>query len=303
MSASVPGLLLLLLPALPGTVLQEPAPSGEGATQAAPPALAPEALAVWRSFVDAARSPSATEPVHAFELAAHVRTRQGVQTNELEVVYRFLEPHFIRFRLPGDRETGRGPGARGGFWLRDGEEVVQLAGREYTEDRDQVLRMASLARNFLALTDPERIRLERAELLERPDFTLPDAPLRRLARRLTWVRVASPSFALAEAMMDGRQDVVYRVDLGLDRDSHLPALVAIRADDLDGLGPAGMPTPLLIHLEDYRGRSGFVVPHLLLVYEAERLAPAPVFGERPAQEIAVTRVDLRPELTPEDFLP
>ena len=288
---------------------QEERPAGAHAEAAGTPAaLSPEAMERWRSFTRAARSGEELAPVQGFDLQAHARTRQGVQTNELDVRYRFLEPHYIRFRLPRDIETGRGPGQRGGFWLREGDEVVELQGRDYAEDRDQVLRMISLARNFIALTDPERIRLERVELLSGPEFDLLDVRLRRQARKLDWVRVASPSFALAEALARDEAEVVYRVDLGLDRESRLPRLVAIQRDvprgNRETVQAAAEGTgPLLIRLEDFRGANGFVVPHLLFVHAVERIRPRLAFAERPSQEIAVQSVDLRPTWTPEDFLP
>src|SRR6185503_4475747 len=99
---------------------------------------------------------------------ADVLTRQGVQTNEGKVDYRYLAPDCMRFVLPSKNETGRFGPAPEQYWLREGEEVVTLAGREYKEDRRQVDDMIALAKNYVALSNPARITLTKIELMGAP---------------------------------------------------------------------------------------------------------------------------------------
>ena len=129
-------------------------------------------------------------------MKAGILTREGVQTNETEdVEYRYLAPDCVRFRLPSRREVGRSGLAQRDYWLLDGDELVELVGREYEEDRRQIQEMHAVARNFVALSDPGRLRITRLETLADPP---PDvAPrLEPKERKLEWLRVASPDFAL-----------------------------------------------------------------------------------------------------------
>ena len=138
---------------------------------------------------------ASSPPITAFRLEADVLTRQGAQTNETEVDYRYLAPDCIRFLLPNRLETGRfGPG-REDYWLKDKEEIVVLAGRDYVQDRRQVDEMLALARNYVALSDPGRLNLRRLELASAAPKDLP-ASLQAAGKKLTWISVASSDFAL-----------------------------------------------------------------------------------------------------------
>jgi hypothetical protein len=269
---------------------------------------APEAARnAWTGMNAACRTEETADlAITAFSLRADVITRNGVQTNQMKVDYRFLAPHFIRFLLPSGRETGRGPGeGQRGYWLQERGEVIPLIGRESREDRRLVDEMVVVARNFIALSDPARVRLTRLESLPTPPTDLPH-PLQRLAAKLEWIRAASPDFALVSEQVD-RSDTgtsSYLVDLGLDRKTGLPTLALIREEragpSLD-LPPTSRP--MLIHLPAWRLLSGFQVPWLIRVHHLDPTGPRRSFAESPAQEIELRDANLRPDLKPEDFLP
>lgn len=290
-------------------------PSASQATSQALAGAAPEARQLWERVSRAARvAEGELAPLTAFVLEAEVLTREGVQTNELRVDYRFLAPHFIRFKLPGGRETGRGPGeGRKSYWLKDGEEVVVLDGREDVEGRRLVDEMTSVARNYIALSDPSRLALTELELLTAPPPGVP-AELRRETRDLSWLRVASPDFALlrGEARAGagaGAERPIYQVELGVDPETSLPAVAIIRprlaSGGWDG-APGQLPEPMLIRLAKFREQEGFRLPLSILVHRLDvaTVPPAtPPFEPKPSQEITVMRAELRPQLNEESFRP
>lgn len=301
---------------------QEAPPQGQAGGAVAPvPAqqltgVSPEARALWERLSRAARAAEGElAPITAFVLEAEVLTREGVQTNELTVDYRFLAPHFIRFKLPGGRETGRGPGeGRKSYWMKEGDELVVLDGRDDVQGRRLVDEMTSVARNYLALSDPSRIALTELALLTAPPTGVP-AELRKEARDLHWLRVASPDFALLRGEARGgapaaAERPIYEVELGLHPETSLPALAIIRPRGPLGGGGGGAPSerpePMLIRLSKFREHEGFRLPFAILVHRLDPavLPPAPpAFEPKPSQEIHVTRAELRPQLNEESFRP
>jgi hypothetical protein len=276
--------ILLSLAAVPSASLQE---------QDALAQAAPEARAVWQRLLAATAGASA-QPISAFRLAADVLTRSGAQTNELDIDYRYLAPDCIRFVLPSRLETGCSGNGREDYWLKDKEEVVVLAGRDYVQDRRRVDEMLALARNYVALSDPKRLSLRELRLLDRPPSDLPRS-LAAAGKRLTWIAVTSPDFALVRR--DGApppEGTVYTVDLGLSADA-LPHLAVIREGARGGQA-------LLVELGKYEEKSGFRIPLQLRVYMPRAASPA-AFGDAPSQEIYVTQADLRAALKREDFRP
>lgn len=299
---------LALLLSLPATTQESPATeTAQEATRRVIEAAPPAARAAWERLLAASRSGS--EPIRAFELRAEVLTRDGVRTNEARIAYRYLAPHFIRFNLSQNRETGRGPGVgQSAYWLRDREEVVVLEGRERTEDRRMVDQMAAVSRNFISLSDPARLRLESIGTLPAAPQAVPPS-LEREAKKLEWLSIASADFALLDpASRDRRPSAnratVYEVLLGLG-ETGLPQLAIVRRVRGEG-EPLPATPPMLIRLAGYRELDGFRVPHDLFVYGPDpspsRLVGAR-FEDKPAQEIYVTEADLRPELSEDDFRP
>ena len=299
------------LPLLCALLLSFP---GALAAQDTPAAGREEADRAWEDLVAATRQGAATagqgtagapDPIRSFHLRAEVLTRDGVQTNETKIDYRFLAPDCIRFALPSRREVGRfGPRQRD-YWLLGEKEgdVVTLSGKDYEKDRRQIDEMLAVARNFVALSDPARLKVTRKELLEGAPADLPEA-LREDAARLRWLGVASPDFALlspaAALRGEGEEEPsTYRVELGLGEDS-LPHLVVIREDRVPGRRPAD---PMLLRLARFAPQNEFQIPKEIRVHTVDRRSRKASFTEKPTQEVYVTSTDLRPELTVEDFRP
>ena len=304
-SSLATGLLGLFLLS-PSPSAQEDAPSAQElldrAEEKKPLVATPEARALWDRLLAASRGTNA-EPIAAFRLRAEASLREGAQRNDLDIEYAYLAPQFIRFKLSSKRETGRFGPAQRDYWLRDGNEVVFLAGREYTEDRRQVDRMLAVARNFTALSSPETIELTRLEVLQEAPRDLPRR-MRATTKGHAWLRVESPSLALFEedAQPPRPMDLLvqepkpYRADFGI-APSGRPSHVVIRP-------PAGETrvAPLLIQLQDFETRAGYQVPQALLVHERDPSAPER-FADLAAQEIYITSIDLAPELEAASFHP
>jgi len=240
--------------------------------------------------VCAASGPAERAPLTAFRLVAEARTRNGVQTNDLEVDYRYLAPDCIRFRLPSKNETGRFGPEEKQYWLKSGDETVFLAGREYKEDRRQIDDMLALARNYIALSNPASLKLEALELLSAAPPDLGEA-IAKKTKKLTWIALESPDFALVR-----REGTLpkgtYRVELGIDS-KDLPAAVVIRAKS------DASTAPLFVFLSDYRETSGFKLPMQLHVHVKD----GPHFAEFASQEVYVKTAELRPSFSVKDFQP
>ncbi len=268
------------------------------------PAASPADAAhdVWTRFL-AASATRGGAPISAFSLRAEVLTRQGVQTNETKVDYRYLAPDCIRFLLASGRETGRSGPKQRDYWLKDLDEVVNLSGAEYEEDRRLIDRMHAIARNFVALSDPSRIRIEHCELLAEPPRDLA-GDLAGATKKLSWLRVASPDFALLPRPgEDAPSSGLFTVDLALmesGKDAGLPRFAIIREETR--ASGAGAP-PMLLHLDRFEERGGFRIPMQILVHEIDQESRPPVFSSPAGQEIYILEADLRATFSIDDFRP
>lgn len=243
--------------------------------------------------------------------------RRGAQpqpeTHEFDTRVLYMEPFYVRYRLPEGVETGFGGD---GPWLRDGDEIVQLRGREYETDKDQVTQVISLCKNFLSVSTPSQMRLAELTKLDRMPFQRDELPPRAGLdyRRLTWLRALTPDFQLVEAIQPRvpgekgtKPKALYRVYFGLDPQDHLPRVLHVVRVDAN---PRAMIFEQLILLESWRasrdedGRS-ILLPHRLYVHE--RLPSHPhfrAFLEQPDREVYVRDGStLFPNLTEADFEP
>jgi len=276
-----------------------PAPQAAGPAQESAPTPqtlpgSPEAQELWRR-VCAASGPAERAEIQAFRLKAEVLTRSGVQTNEATIDYAYLAPDCIRFMTPSRGETGRYGKAQDQYWLREGDEVVVLAGREYVEDRRLVDSMLALARNYVALSNPARLNLLGLERLAAPPADVGESRL-KAAGKLAWLALESPDFALVRRDDAPRAKALYRVELGV-REDGLPALAIIREQ---GTAPGD---PLLVQFDAYDRQDEFKLPHTLKIHVLDRNLSPVAFARDASQEVYVTAALLRPALKIEDFRP
>jgi hypothetical protein len=281
---------MLLLPSFLSAILLAPVQATQSPAQ--PPEARPRAL--WER-VCAATASAAREPVKAFVLEADVLNRSGVQSNQLRIDFAYLAPDCVRFMLPSKNETGRFGPQPEQYWLRSDKEVVTLAGREYTEDRRKVDDMLALARNYVALSSPARLRVE--------GLTLPAAPpadlgveLGKRTKKLTWLAFDSPDFALVRGEGAREAPATYHIELGI-REDGLPAVAIVRERENAAV------EPLLVEFSKYEERDGFHLPLVLLVHVLDRAQVPASFAALPAQEVYVTSATLRPVLSVGDFKP
>jgi hypothetical protein len=243
----------------------------------------------------AASGGTGREPVQAFALQAEVLTRASAQTNQMRIDFTFLAPDCVRFMLPSKNETGRFGSRPEDYWLRSGTEVVVLAGREYKEDRRKVDDMLTLARNYVALSNPSRLRMSAQSGAQMP----PDlgTELAKRSKKLRWIAFDSPDFALVQA---GDEDTGaprnYHVELGL-REDFLPGIAIVREAE------KGRLDPLLVEFSKFEERDGFKIPFVLLVHAFDRTQSPPVFQASPTQEVYLVSAALRPALKVDDFKP
>jgi len=292
MSSHLAALLLALAPAPQQPAAPQP-------TAQANPLGSEAALALWQK-VCVASGEATRQPIQAFQLHADVLTRSapgaGVQSNEGTIDYAYMAPDCIRFMLADKRETGRfGPAAEQ-YWLKEGKEVVVLAGREYKEDRRKVDDMVSLARNYVALSNPARLNLLKLELLPTPPADV-GPELAKTFKKLSWLALESSDFALVRRNDPAPPSgTVYRVELGL-MESALPSVAIIREREKTGADP------LLVEFSIYEDHDGFKIPMCLKVRVLDRTQPKAVFAAEPSQEVYVKTAALRPKLAVADFQP
>ncbi len=302
-------LLVLLASSAHAAPAQDPVrdPAVDQAAPTPQPAGTPEALETWARLESASTGGVRQDPITAFRLRAELRLREGVQSNDLdsfEVSY--LAPDCIRFLLDRSSETGRFGRKAREHWVRTKEGVTTLAGRDYAPDRKQIQEMHAIARNFVALSSPALLRVEKLELLPAPPADLSEV-LQRGADRMPWLRVTSPDFALFTdqvSLQGGTPETAPRfvVDIGLHRRGKaedLPRYAIIRELPSEGRVPG---RPMLIQLDRYEETSGFRIPKRILVHALGRGVDAR-FADTPSQEVDVLEADLRAPLTVDDFKP
>ena len=193
-----------------------------------PADTAPAAEAKWKALIAAATPSKAVAPVKAFDLEFEGRVYQEGQTNDFDGRYRFLKPGFVRTLLTeSGRETMRGPD---GDWLvfADGRKV-RLEGKDYELDVDELNRTVGVAQSFVALTDPNTIRIQRLELLSETPSSIPKG-LRKRVGKLDWLVLHTPDFRLESDPppgFGGAAPVLHRIELGLNPATHLPTLAVV----------------------------------------------------------------------------
>lgn len=305
-------LLLALLTSFAGTAQAQstPPPLPEGAKEEPAkktllPGVLPEgtsakAKALWNSLTEATLvAGQDRQPVTSFRLQFDLRIQPDDRTsNDVHATYSFLaKKNYVRFSLESGREFLRGPD--GNFSVTSDGEKILLAGRDYITDRTQIDDAARIAKNFVALTDPGRLRIARLSAIAKAPSGLPEKMQKRAAK-LTWIEVVSPDFHLNRSGAAKRKSAgLYRVLLGLDPKTHRIELAELREEGLSETDP------ILIHFENYEAMDGFQIPRHLKFYEPAPATRPRVFRKKPTSDLYLLadRGTLRANLKPADFKP
>ena len=126
-----------------------------------------EATRRWNAFFAAQSTGSpARAPLGGFRLGFDLRAREPQQSNDGRARFTFWEERgWLSCQMD---KSGRtlllGPE---GPFLVDAGKATSLRGRDFKEDRKKLLEWVAIARNYLALVQPARVRL--VELRERAD--------------------------------------------------------------------------------------------------------------------------------------
>ena len=302
--------LLLAGPVAPSLLQQETPSQEEEATPEAAEVTTAQALAeatrgaqlTWEAMCKASLGDSA--PITAFHIEAKAKSRDKDQRNEGEVAYSFMAPHCVRFKISKTTEMGRSGRKKADYWMRDKDEVITLKSKDYKADRESIRDMAILAQNYIALSNPKRLRLQKLEALHRAPREARQA-VGRHVKDLSWLSITSPDFALLGREDDpfATEETLYRVDFGLRPQEHefawTPEVVIVRT-----LPKAGeTEESLLLRLFEYKEKDGFRIPHQIAVHHRDYSRMGHPFKLDPTQEIWIKDVDLRAEFQVADFRP
>ncbi len=273
-----------------------------------------EAQKLWHAF-GAAQSPSSGQrtPIAGFRLGFDLRLREKEQSNDGKAYFAFIDtptsPGWISCQMAASGRTLlHGPD---GPFLIDGTETVSLRGREGKDDRRRIEEWISIARNFLALAQPERVRL--VELRALPDtepFVWPSEQLRALARDLDWLEVRSPDFHLYSSSQENASRVpVFRARLGLRREDPNTEpkeagqlRLAILHEEREGrIDPASLQ---VIEVRKQTELGGYRLPSELAVWRASESPPFGTMAPRPYVELWLQKDgQIDPVFGPDDFRP
>lgn len=288
-----------------GIAVQAPAakPSAQAAVAAPaagqiPANASAAARAQWEALVKATQGES-NGAIRAFKLKFDARIYSGDKgSNDGVTLYKYLEPDCVSMVLPSGRERMRGGK---GDYIVDKSGVYALEGREYKEDQRELAETLRVAKLFASLTDPSRLRLASLETLPAPPAGLPADQSERAAG-LDWIVLSSPDF-LARA--PGEKETLDRVEIGLDKSTHLPVLAIVA-------NPAQPTSAVLALLDQYKPLDGYRVPYEVTTW---RVAPPPSgaspeppnarlpFSGRAAVKLWLIEGSLRAQLQRKDFEP
>jgi hypothetical protein len=248
-------------------------------------------------------------PTNSFDLSFEITIRDGEgNRNDSVSRVRYLGPKFVRFQLEERTELGVGPE---GYWSQNaGEKTVDIDRREYKQSKQRVLDVLRTAKNFLALAEPDYLRIFALSAVATPPVNQPPGAAKRLLD-LDWVTLDSPDFDLGadtftptagngsptKGVSKAR---VYRAYLGMDKASHrvVEAMVVEVRD-----GSPLVASAIWISLESHIGKDGIAFPQVILIRRPDFRTTPWSFKKRPAEEFYLIEGTLRAALKPEDFLP
>ncbi len=288
---------MYLLPLLLALLLQDPQSPPEPAAR---PTIDATAKASWDAL---AKATFAEEPVTAFDLHFHLRVRPDeIQSNDLTAHYRFLSPGFVRATLESGREHLRGPK---GDYLIDGDESFKLVGREAAEDKKQIDESVGVARNFLALTDPARLKPSSVLPGASPEGLLP-LMLHERAHALNWINITTNGFHLLsstkELPLGARR--TQRALLGISTETNTLDLAVVLEETFGADGVRlQAPQHILLDLRATTALDGFQVPRHLRVHQLTPGQSKTKFRDKPTFELWLRGGTLRPVFNADAFLP
>ncbi len=259
----------------------------------------PADLAALAALVDRAHHPDGpVEPIVGFKAALSIElvAAEAEQAGQVDLGVRYLRhqregrkraTHFIRYDVKGtDREIERGFDAYGPWQLEQGK-AANITEAD-TEDRAALREHTMLARQLVRFLDPAAV------LRSLGDPTPIAAGEYTVGRRQgipCWVVEGSlerfPLQRLGGAEQAVRLEVLVRQSDG--------RLIAVRATPV----VAGKPIPAqaeMVRFDNYKPKNGLLVPKGLLVSHLDAAGKW-----RSQSRVLVTELDLRPELTPDDF--
>ncbi|MFT5286087.1 MAG: hypothetical protein ACI8TQ_002255 [Planctomycetota bacterium] len=243
------------------------------------------------------RKSQEAKAVTALDLSFNLITR-GEGSLEIHPRVQWSSPNSIRLELDG-KEQVRGPD---GDWLREGKELIRLAGRDYAEDRRQIDQYLVIIQNFAALTNPKSLTLENLTIVKDLPFSFPKRHTLNRSKdrkRITWVRFESADLQLpSEGGWAGDFPEKHLVFVAIDSARDLPvmALIADRR---------GEQTPLLLSLSDARALDDLRVPYETMVYPLIPSEPGSkkpfVIADKPAQELYIEGGTVRAKFKSKHF--
>jgi len=245
------------------------------------------------------RSKQKTKPITALDLRLGVLTRGANGSNEIRPRVRWMAPNFIRIQLSSGVEQARGAE---GDWLAEGEEVVRLVGREYSEDRRLTDEYLTLIQNFVALTHPTSMKVENMEIVTKLPFEFPkrhELDRARDRKKITWLRFESADLQLAGVEARGGAPLPkQRVYVAVNTTHDLPIMAYVESGD-------GQAAPLLLSLSKTSLLGDLRVPHEIHVYPVLPGGPSSqnrtLIGAAPSQQLNIHSGTIRARLSAKDF--
>lgn len=263
----------------------------------------PESLALWQDIVAATRvNDSNPPPIDSFKLTFDVDSRHDSGKNDVTLQLTFQnQPGYLRTVMERSRRVQlRGPK---GDWLVDKDETIDLTrGRENRESRRNMDQWISIARNFVTLTNPSRVRIQSLRQAEPPPTMLPTSVASDL-EGLAWIEVASPDFMVVPTGSSSQprdaQTPVYKALIGLRRATGTIDYVLLR----DG-NAANIRQARLMRYSKWQAVDGYRLPHNMLVYLIDDSRLGVRFLENASYDLYLHRgARLNPELEAALFEP
>lgn len=249
------------------------------------------------------------QALHAFDLDFEIVARgEGPQNNQAKVTVRFAEPAFVAFSVGKDKQMGFGPK---GYWQAFPDGTRLLEGRDYVSDRRRIGEVRSVAKNFLSLADPRRLRVTRVWLPEELPKHVPAAAEKALDG-LEWLAIDSPDFDVAIGQTAGevqRTARLYRAWLGVEpeagvvREALLQELREVEREDGSKALVLVPGTTMWVRLSERMAVGATTLPGVVHVYLPDPKDELRHFEARPREELYLLRGKLNPKLDPVTFDP